>query len=91
VETKLVSLIYQCGIANVVSEGKRLYQGDFRGAEMFAQGMKAMGARVQVNHANVAGDVLAQSARIHPGPGSMFSESKHADGFDAAWVECELC
>ena len=61
-------LVYQAGLANVFEverftrspEGRnaiRHYQGDFRGAEMFARGLEAAGATVWVVACNRAGDV----------------------------------
>jgi hypothetical protein len=69
-KTKRVFLVYQAGIANVFAvdchnlasfgrNAKRLYQGDFRGAENFARGMAAAGAIVRTAACNMAGDIIA--------------------------------
>lgn len=61
-------LVYQAGIANVFKvdslsqnpaqrNAKRLYQGDFRAASMFALGMEVAGAEVQTAFCNRAGDI----------------------------------
>jgi hypothetical protein len=65
---KYAFLVYQAGIANVFKvdclnlcnygrEAKRLYQGDFRGAENFARGLKAAGVCVKAAACNQAGDI----------------------------------
>ncbi len=67
------ALIYQAGIANVFAcrtanygtfgrEAKRLYQGDFRGAEVFARGIVAGNAKALIftGHCNKAGDIAEQ-------------------------------
>ena len=64
------ALVYQAGIANVFAvdsfnlaaygrNARRLYQGDFRGAEMFARGLGAAGVPVVSLHCNQAGDIAA--------------------------------
>lgn len=65
---KRAFLVYQAGIANVFEvdchnlsnfgrNARRLYQGDFRGAENFARGMGAAGTIVQTAACNMAGDI----------------------------------
>ena len=64
-------LVYQAGIANVFEVGsfnmasygrgaKRLYQGDFRGAEMVCHGLEIAGATIAIAHCNMAGDIRGQ-------------------------------
>jgi hypothetical protein len=61
-------LVYQAGIANVFQvacfnlapygrEAKRVYQGDFRGAEHLARGMGLAGVTVRTGACNRAGDI----------------------------------
>ena len=63
-----VALVYQAGIANVFRvncfnlgpfgrDAMRIYQGDFRGAEMLALGMAMAGSIVQTLACNQAGDI----------------------------------
>ena len=63
-------LVYQAGIANVFAveshnladfgrDGRRIYQGDFRGAENFARGLGAAGVIVRTAACNQAGDIIA--------------------------------
>ena len=65
---KKAMLVYQAGIANVFAvdafnlaphgrNARRLYQGDFRGAEQLAQGLGLAGAVVRSAAANRAGDI----------------------------------
>lgn len=67
--SKFVMLVYQAGIANVFSvkslnvanenrNAKRLFQGSFHSAEMFAAGMGAAGKCVRSVHCNRAGDII---------------------------------
>ncbi len=62
-------LVYQAGIANVFAvechnlkgygrDARRLWQGDFRSAEMFARGLGAAGTIVQSAACNQAGDII---------------------------------
>jgi hypothetical protein len=62
-------LVYQAGIANVFTvqafnlapdgrEARRVYQGDFRGAEQLARGMGIAGAIVRTAACNQAGDIV---------------------------------
>jgi hypothetical protein len=64
-------LVYQAGIANVFEVdcfnlnpagrvAKRLMQGDFRGCECFARGLRAAGVIVTTVHCNMAGDIADQ-------------------------------
>ena len=70
---EVFALVYQVGIANVFAcrtanygtwgrEAKRLYQGDFRGAEMFARGIVAGNSKALVftGQCNQAGDIAGQ-------------------------------
>lgn len=70
---EVFALIYQAGIANVFAcrtanygtfgrKAKRLYQGDFRGAEMFARGIVAGNEKALIftGHCNETGDVVDQ-------------------------------
>ena len=61
-------LVYQAGIANVFQvasfnlsdygrDAKRLYQGDFNSATMFAKGLAASGMQVKTAACNQAGDI----------------------------------
>jgi len=63
-----VMLVYQAGIANLFRvrcfnlqpfgrDATRLYQGDFRGAELLAHGMGMAGAIVRSAACNEAGDI----------------------------------
>ena len=77
-----IVLVFQCGIANVFKVSRfsaipekrgdvvRLYQGDFRAAEMFATGAGYAGARVKTAHCERAGDIAG--AIWESGPGDMF-------------------
>ncbi len=80
-------LVYQCGIANVFKvacfnlaaygrDALRLYQGDYRGAMMFAQGAGAVGACIRTAHCEEAGDIAG--AHWTDGKGDMW-EDKRAD------------
>jgi hypothetical protein len=66
---KRAFLVYQAGIANVFAveshnladfgrDARRLYQGDFRGAENFARGLGAAGVIVHTAACNQAGDII---------------------------------
>lgn len=68
VKIRKAALVYQAGIANVFSvecfnlasygrEATRLYQGDFRSAEMFAAGLGTAGVVVRSLACNQTGDV----------------------------------
>jgi hypothetical protein len=68
---KRAMLVYQAGIANVFEVdcfnlnptgrvAKRLKQGDFRGCENFARGLRAAGVIVTTAHCNMPGDVADQ-------------------------------
>ena len=61
-------VVYQAGIANVFKvscfnlsnygrEAVRVYQGDFRGAEMLARGLASAGVVVRSAACNMAGDI----------------------------------
>jgi len=86
---QVFALVYQGGIANVFKcrtanygtfgrNASRLYQGDFRGAEMFVRGIVAANdkALVFTAHCNKAGDIVEQpwSEKLDEAP---FSESFH--------------
>ena len=53
-------LLYQVGIANLFTYNDqgdaRIYQGDYRGAEMMARGARLAGADIEVMHWDGAGD-----------------------------------
>jgi hypothetical protein len=68
------ALVYQAGLANVFQcrtanlgtfgrEAKRIYQGDFRGAEMLTRGILAGNNRALAftAHCNMAGDIIDQN------------------------------
>ncbi len=66
------ALVYQSGIANVFEvlnftytgqarEARRLYQGDFRGAALYATALGAAGVVVRTSSCNVAGDCAEAS------------------------------
>jgi hypothetical protein len=68
-------LVYQGGIANVFAverfamnatdakdrAARRIYQGDFHGAAMFATGLLVAGADVTTMACNMAGDIVNQT------------------------------
>lgn len=84
--TKRIVLLYQGGIANLFEvdrfllnpcperNARRLYQGCFRDAAMFARGMKEAGCTVRTLHANVCGDAAnaAWSAELDDAPFSNY-------------------
>lgn len=82
-------LLYQCGLANVFSvhpQGlHRVYQGDYCGAELIAQGAKLAGAEVEVMHWDGAGDALERGGKAgrwgipsawHEGRGELWADRK---------------
>lgn len=80
----MLTLVYQCGLANVFAAGgKRVYQGDFSTAEAMLRGAQLCGASVAVYHCDVAGDVLTRQLDWQMGPGDMFAEHKHFSHHDA--------
>src|SRR6185503_18006162 len=80
------TLLYQVGIANVfrsesISNPQRVYQGDYRSAELICHGALLAGADLEVMHYDMEGDALLAGKDGWPqwmsGKGSLFSESKH--------------
>jgi hypothetical protein len=82
-----VMLVYQAGIANIFRvdcfnlspfgrEARRVYQGDFRGAYMLAQGMGMEGAIVRTAWCNAAGDI-ANTKWSEDRDSQPFSENTH--------------
>ena len=69
-------LVYQVGIANVFLNGTRVFQGDFRGAELIAQGLVLAGVSVKVHNCDIAGDCTASTARWTAGPGELWRDKK---------------
>ena len=80
-----VFLVYQVGIANVFKvaclnlatfgrNARRVYQGDYRGAALFAQGMGAAGACVRTAHCEQAGDIAG--AHWTDGKGDLWRDSR---------------
>ena len=70
-------LVYQVGIANVMLDGQRVYQGDYRGAEMIVMGMLMAGLPVGVYHCDKPGDVKLFEASWTVGCGDLWSDKKH--------------
>jgi hypothetical protein len=74
---KTFFLVYQGGIANVFDGQARIFQGDFRGAEMLCRGAILSGAvKVRVRHCERAGDIALWRNEWERGAGSLFIESK---------------
>lgn len=81
-QTYAAVLLYQGGIAELYrstfgGELTRIFQGDFRGAELIGRGLILAGARVVVYNVNVAGDALLARDRWIPGKGGPFRDSQH--------------
>lgn len=77
---QLFALVYQSGLANVFARGEskdnRVFQGDYRGAEMLCQGALLCGASVEIYHFDKAGDANV-SAQWEPGIGDLWTEHKN--------------
>lgn len=91
---KYAFLIYQAGIANVFEvaclnladygrDARRLYQGDFRGAEMFARGLGAAGVVVRTAHCNQAGDI------IHATWSEGLDSAPFSESFSPVWANAQ--
>lgn len=77
---KLFALVYQTGIANVFerneNDDKRVFQGDYRGAEMVCQEILLSGGSLEIYHCDETGDVNC-AARWEPGIGELWAEHKN--------------
>lgn len=71
-----ITLLYQCGIANVFDGDHRILQHAFAPCEWFARGLQAAGRKLIVMHWDGAGNAFLFRAQWEDGPGSMFSEAK---------------
>ena len=73
-------LLYQVGIANLFAcndQGDaRIYQGDYRGAEMMARGALLADADIEVMHWDGAGDASLFRDEWQAGPGDLWREAK---------------
>ncbi len=85
---KKAMLVYQGGIANVFEvkafnlsdygrDARRVYQGDFRTAEVMCYGLGLAGAVVRTSACNQAGDI-AQSTWTDDLESQPFSDKFHA-------------
>lgn len=74
-------LVYQCGLANVFSDNRRILQHAYTVCEWYCSGLIAAGATVEVLHCDRTGDVLLWEAEWQPGPGDLWSDQKHPPGF----------
>lgn len=74
-------LLYQVGIANLFacddSGDVRIYQGDYRGAEMMARGAQLADADIEVMHCDRAGDASLWRSEWQAGPGTLWEDKKH--------------
>jgi hypothetical protein len=82
------ALVYQAGIANVFDctltrDRSRIYQGDFRTAEMICYGLGRAGCFVRTYACNQAGDILSASWDT-PLSDAPFSDKFHPQTWNGA-------
>jgi hypothetical protein len=91
-------LLYQVGIANVfrvpaldrdaIEQGPaRVYQSDYRSAEVFCAGLIESGASVKVQHCDLAGDALLHVAKWADGCGELWRDQKCPPIMASGWSE----
>jgi hypothetical protein len=76
VPKRTLTLVYQCGLANVFDGERRVLQHAYSVCETFCDGARAMGAAIEVKHCDKCGDVALFRAEWQDGPGDLWADKK---------------